>query len=263
MRYLSNLLLGVFLVVPAFIWADDPNENILLVFGDWDAWRESGDVVVTVNGAVKGDGVFPAVSSDHQLIAILHVENPHDRSVFLKIVSIDDRNVVEQFELVLADERREALNADDRDTALTAFEDRIRNKLTFANQYLSQNEFYSVPELYDIRHTFAYDYFSPEDYERPRISETEVGVWIINYNHGEEMLKVSSATTGGIALRIKQPIEVYGMARPGALCRVRPTPYQGWYDEESDIAIIRLGYFYGGHGCDVSDKWLIERLESP
>lgn len=256
-----------FALLTAFIasaQATDASRQIRLVLGESNTAFSPGTVIVTRFGHIRGeDEAFPAISSDHGQIAILHVDDPHDPSVSLMIVSAESRKIAEHFELVLADERGKALSADDRDIALTELEDRICDRLEIANQYLSELEFHSIPELYNIRNIYTGGYFSLEDDERPRIWENEGEAWVVNYDFGSEKLEISSTKTGNVALRVKRPIEVYGIASPGVLCRVRPTPYRGWYDEGSDTAIIRLGYFWGGHGCDVSDKWLIETLESP
>ncbi len=228
------------------------------------ATYSAGTIVVTKSGYIQGDeGVLPAISADHHKIAILHIDDPHDPSVLLAIIGVEDHSVIERFDLVLARERRKVLNSDDQDIALAEFESGIRDNLELANQYLSENGFQPVTELFNIHSLFTTDYFYREGDKRPGAWEAKVGVWLISYDPGAEKLEISDTRTGDTALCVKQPIEVYGFASPGVLCKVRPAPYQGWYDKGSDTAIIRLGYFWGGHGCDVSDKWLIETLGSP
>lgn len=244
--------------------AQMPNagHRIWLAFEESDAAYGPATVIVTKSGHARGDdGVFPAISADHHNVAILHVDDPHDRSVSLVIVGVEDRSVIERFDLVVAGERRVALNSDDQHLALARFEDAIGENLELANQYLSENDFHPVPELFNIRDSFTGDHNSRGGDKRPGVRESRIGVWVISYDPDAERLEISDTRTGTVALRVRQPIEVYGFASPGVLCRVRPAPYRGWYDEGSDTAIIRLGYFWSGHGCDISDKWLIETLE--
>ena len=219
--------------------------------------------LITLSGHVREeDGIFPAISANHQQIAILHIEDPHDPSAFLTIFNAVDRSICKQFNLVLADDRNQALNSIERDAAVVALEGKIEDNIAAANRYLSENAFYSVPELYNIRHRFAYGFFSADGNEQNRVWEGGSQTLRVNYNHDSELLRITSIENGDSELHIRQPILVYGQSNPGALCRARPVPYQGWYDEESDFLIIRLALLSGMHGCDVPDRWMITRLKS-
>lgn len=249
-------------IMMASVQAHDSDDQVWLTFGESSTDSDSG-AVITSSGHFRGEGgVFPAISADHQQIAILHVENPHQPSVFLKIFNIDDRDIDEHFDLFLASERSHALNSRDRDGALAALQEKVQDRLEVANRYLAEHEFYPVPDLYNIRHRFDYGYFSAEDYEQARVWESETGAWNVTFDHDTEMLQMAGIDTGEIELQIRQPIEVYGFSRPGQLCRVRPVPYQGWYDDRSGTLVIGFGYIWGLHGCDVADKWWFQRLES-
>lgn len=248
-------------VFAASVQAMDAGYPIRLALGESSTTFSAGTVVVTESGYVRGDdGVFPAISSDHRQIAIIHVEDPHDPTVSLAIISIERRSVIEQFLLVPANAGGGGSNSETLHIALE--EDEIRDNLEYANRYLSQNEFHPVPELYNIRDVFTGYHYSQDGGEHPRIRGSEVGAWEVSYDRVAEKLEIVEKKTGKLALSVKRAIEVYGITSPGVLCRVRPAPYRGWHDEESGTLIIGLGYFWGGHGCDVSDRWLIETLGS-
>lgn len=243
--------------------ARDTVEPLKVVLGTSRSAPERGTVVITRSGRVHDEeGLFPAISSDHQRIAILHVDDPHDRSFSLVLVNIETSVIERRLDLISADERNLLLGLNHSDLDEVDIGRRVRRQFELANQYLLENGFQAITSFYDMRQEFGPGPLFRKNGKLHRTWEEDIGRRSVKYDVVTGTLDVSDLGGESTQLRIRRPIEVYGIARPGVLCRVRPIPYQAWYDEESSTLIVRLGYLPGEHGCEVADRWLVRRLGS-
>lgn len=253
------------IVWPSFLMSESgvAVEPVRLALGDASMAPEGGTAVITSTGHVRGEeGLFPAISADRQRIAILHFDDPHDRSFSLVVLSVETSDIERRMELLSASDRDLLWRSGSTETKAGEVASKVYGQIEHANQYLLEQQFRSIPSLFDMREDFNPGPLFRSNGKQHQTWHKEVGNWAIHYDVVKGTLEVSDANGSNTHVRITPPIEVYGIARPGVLCKTRPVPYQAWHDEESGALIVRLGYFWGGHGCDTSDKWLIERLEA-
>jgi len=213
-------------------------------------------------GHFEEAGLFPAISSDSRLLAVLQITDPHEPSIYLNIYQSDDFELTQRFALFDRRELYIAQNAAEREEALEAFYSTTQQVVEIANDFLYEQRFRPIDLLYDFQGWLH----QPRSIERgngdPAVWRMETVNWNISFTRATDEFRIRSTETTETVFSVRPPIEVYRIARPGLLCRLRPTPYKGWYDSAAEVLILRFGYFSGLTSCDIGDKWMLRRLEN-
>jgi hypothetical protein len=213
-------------------------------------------------GYVQDADLFPAISSDLLLLAILQITDPHEPSTYLNIYRRDDFELVQRFALFDHRELYTAQNAVNQYEALEAFYSTTQQVVNTANDFLSEQRFRPIDLLYDLHDWLHQPRSIERGNEDPDVWRVETAKWSLSFAPATDVFRIRSTETTETVFSVRPPIEVYGIARPGLLCRVRPRPYRGWYDSAAEVLILRFGYFSGLASCDIGDKWMLQRLEN-
>jgi len=213
-------------------------------------------------GYVEDADLFPAISSDLLLLAILQITDPHEPSTYLNIYRSDDFELVQRFALFDHRELYTAQNAVNRDEAIAAFYGTTHQVVEAANDFLYAQRFRPINLLYDFQSWLHQPRSIERGNENPAVWRMETADWSLSFAPVTDGFRIRSTKTTETLFSVRPPIEVYGIARPGLLCRIRPTPYRGWYDSAAEVLILRFGYLSGLTSCDIGDRWMLQRLEN-
>lgn len=215
------------------------------------------------NGIANSVNGFPAISSDSKLLAVLQISDPHEPSTFLNVYRTKDFGVEQRFSLFDRHEFHRAQNSVEENAALAAFYDAVELATVTANNYLHAQRFRPIDLLYDLQGWLHQPRSIDRRNEDLAVWRMETAKWSLSFAPATDVFQIRSIETTEKVFSVRPPIEVYGIARPGLLCRARPRPYRGWYDSAAEVLIVRFGYFTGLTSCDIDDKWMLQRLGNP
>jgi len=245
--------LGIGLLVSQSLCADARAQDIQLVLGDSATARNSGVLVVTMDGHTLGEEAFPAISADRGEIAILYGSHEYVTGLGVDIIDVAAQTSTRRFNL--------NWSAEGTTSDLQAEE--VQERIEGANAYLETRGFRTMTEFYDFNFIFSADYRRQFlGGELPEFWEREIGPWKVVYWKAKETLEIFEEDSTEALFTLKPPLMVYGIG-PGTLCSTRSVPTQGWYDDEAEVIVLRLLFAPGAnHACDRPDRWLVARLRN-
>jgi hypothetical protein len=250
-QLLCESILGIGLLLLPSLWAGAGAHGIQLVLGDSATARNSGVVVVTMDGHTLGEEAFPAISADRGEIAILYGSHEYVTGLGVDIIDVAAQISTRRFNL----------NWSAEGTTSDLQVEEVQERIEDANAYLETRGFRTRTEFYDFNFIFSADYRRQFLGEKlPEFWEREIGPWKVVYWKAKETLEIFEEDSTEALFTLKPPLMVYGIG-PGTLCSTRSVPTQGWYDDKAEVIVLRLLFAPGAnHACDRPDRWLVARL---
>lgn len=184
---------------------------------------------------------LPALSADGEELAFIDDGNPNAADeVAVLIVRLPARTVRHRFDLLRTDEGQQEVRA------------RLPERAQAASEYLAVRRFQPLPLLYEFQAGRRSATHEPIDRFGRRVELDE----------RTHVLTITDAQTGQVQLRLRRPLMVAGppQGHPHNHCWFQGQPRQGWFDEASGLALIRILVTGGGHYCDQPDEWLITSI---
>lgn len=184
---------------------------------------------------------LPALAADGRELALFDAGDPMGgNGVGVVTVRVPERTILHRFELVAFDEEPHQVR------------EQLLERFRAVNNHLAERGFQALPSLFEFGQS------NPFHCERPAVAFG----WYIERDDTGYVVTVSDLKTGQVQLHLSRPVRVLGppQGHPANHCWFRGQPRQGWFDEGSGLALIRMNVAGGGHYCDRPDEWLITPL---
>jgi len=229
--------------------------SVQIELGEWRS-----DLPPGVSLIVKGGGLinesFPALSGDRTGIAVFYYAGRPPMHGYPTLDIYSTATLALQKRIDFFPEHQQLTESTKSDLNLLDPEivTRVERRLVGANRYLAEGVFRPMPLLFDFTKQRSPKPMENLDKRIEYVARNQVSV-----------LTITSLTTNRVELAMEMPtVPLFtGSDDPENDCVVQGGVLQGWHEAKQRIFVLRMHLDGGRDGCELPERWLIKRQQSP